>query len=81
MKRSQAMNTKMLVVNSGSKDSAVKDKTVRQALGHLVNRNKIATDILDKQEKPATQLFAKMSLTLTLICLHVNLIRIKHNNY
>ena len=49
----------MLVVNSGSKDSAVKDKMVRQALGHLVNRNKIATDILDKQEKPATQLFAK----------------------
>ena len=81
VKRSQAMNTKMLVVNSGSKDSAVKDKMVRQALGHLVNRNKIATDILDKQEKPATQLFAKMSLTLTLICLHVNLIRIKHSNY
>lgn len=59
VKRSQAMNTKMLVVNSGSKDSAVKDKMVRQALGHLVNRNKIATDILDKQEKTATQLFAK----------------------
>lgn len=54
------MNTKMLVVNSGKKDSAVSDKAVRQALGHMVNRDKIAQDILDKQEKPATQLFAKM---------------------
>ncbi len=53
------MNTKMLVVNSGKKDSAVSDKAVRQALGHMVNRDKIAQDILDKQEKPATQLFAK----------------------
>lgn len=59
VKRSQAMNTKMLVVNSGKKDSAVSDKAVRQALGHMVNRDKIAQDILDKQEKPATQLFAK----------------------
>ncbi len=53
------MNTKMLVVNSGKKDSAVSDKAVRQALGHMVNRDKIAQDILNKQEKPATQLFAK----------------------
>ena len=59
IKRSQAMNTKMLVVNSGKKDSAVSDKAVRQALGHMVNRDKIAQDILNKQEKPATQLFAK----------------------
>lgn len=34
------MNTKMLVVNSGKKDSAVSDKAVRQALGHMVNRDK-----------------------------------------
>ena len=53
------MNTKMLVVNSGNKDSAVSDKTVRQALGYMVNRDKISKDILDGQEKPATQLFAK----------------------
>lgn len=59
VKCSQAMNTKMLVVNSGKKDSAVSDKAVRQALGHMVNRDKIAQDILNKQEKPATQLFAK----------------------
>ena len=59
IKRSQPMNTKMLVVNSGNKDSAVSDKTVRQALGYMVNRDKISKDILDGQEKPATQLFAK----------------------
>lgn len=59
VKRSQAMNTKMIVANSGKKDSAISDKQVRQALGHMVNREKIAKDILDKQEKPATQLFAK----------------------
>lgn len=59
VKRSQPMNTKMIVANSGKKDSAVSDKTVRQALGHMVNRNKISKDILDGQEKPATQLFAK----------------------
>ncbi|EFS16580.1 staphylopine-dependent metal ABC transporter substrate-binding lipoprotein [Staphylococcus capitis] len=59
IKRSQPMNTKMLVVNSGNKDSAVSDKTVRQALGYMVNRDKISQDILDGQEKPATQLFAK----------------------
>lgn len=44
------MNTKMLVVNSGNKDSAVSDKTVRQALGYMVNRDKISKDILDGQE-------------------------------
>ncbi len=59
VKRSQPMNTKMLVVNSGKKDNAVSDKTVRQAIGHMVNRDKIAKEILDGQEKPATQLFAK----------------------
>ena len=53
------MNTKILVVNSGNNDSAVSDKTVRQALGYMVNRDKISQDILDGQEKPATQLFAK----------------------
>lgn len=59
VKRSQPMNTKMIVANSGNKDSAVSDKMVRQALGHMVNRDKIAKDILDGEEKPATQLFAK----------------------
>ncbi|MEJ7378745.1 ABC transporter substrate-binding protein, partial [Staphylococcus epidermidis] len=43
----------------GNKDSAVSDKSVRQAIGHMVDRDKIAKDILDGQEKPATQLFAK----------------------
>lgn len=57
--RSQAMNTKMIVANSGKKDSAVSDKSVRQAIGHMVDRDKIAKDILDNQEKPATQLFSK----------------------
>lgn len=59
VKRSQPMNTKMIVANAGNKDSAVSDKSVRQAIGHMVDRDKIAKDILDGQEKPATQLFAK----------------------
>lgn len=57
--RSQAMNTKMIVANSGKKDSAVSDKSVRQAIGHMVDRDKIAKNILDEQEKPARQLFSK----------------------
>ncbi|PHK50132.1 staphylopine-dependent metal ABC transporter substrate-binding lipoprotein [Staphylococcus edaphicus] len=57
--RSQAMNTKMIVANSGQKDSAVSDKTVRQAIGHMIDRDKIAKEILDGQEQPATQLFSK----------------------
>ncbi len=60
VKRGQPMNTKMLVVNSGKKDNAVSDKTVRQAIGHMVNRDKIAKETLDGQEKPATQLLRKM---------------------
>lgn len=59
VKRSQPMNTKMLVANSGKKDSPVSDKTVRQAIGHMVNRDKISKEILDGEEKPATQLFSK----------------------
>ena len=59
VKRSQPMNTKMIVANAGNKGSAASDKSVRQAIGHMVDRDKIAKDILDGQEKPATQLFAK----------------------
>lgn len=59
VKKSQSMNTKMLVVNSGKNNSTVSDKTVRQAIGHMINRDKITKEILDGQEKPATQLFAK----------------------
>ncbi|RTX74080.1 nickel ABC transporter, nickel/metallophore periplasmic binding protein [Mammaliicoccus sciuri] len=59
VKRSQPMNTKMLVLNSGKKDSPISDKQVRNAIAHMVNREKIVKDILDNQEKPATQIFAK----------------------
>lgn len=59
VKRSQPMNTKMIVANAGKKDSAVSNKSVRQAIGHMVDRDKISKDILDREEKPATQLFAK----------------------
>ncbi len=48
-----------MLLNSGKKDNAVSDKTVRQAIGHMVNRDKIAKEIYNGQEKPATQLFAK----------------------
>lgn len=54
------MNTKMLVVNSGNKDSAVSDKTVRQALGYMVNRDKISKDILDGQENRQLSYLRKM---------------------
>lgn len=57
--QSVPMNTKMIVVNSGQTKSPVHEKEVRQALGHMVNRDKIAKEILDGQEKPAKQLFAK----------------------
>ena len=44
------MNTKMIVANAGKKDSAVSNKSVRQAIGHMVDRDKIAKDILDGEE-------------------------------
>ncbi len=56
VKRHQPMNTKMLVVNSGKKDNAVSDKTVRQAIGHMVNRDKIAKEILDGQRKTSNSI-------------------------
>lgn len=81
VKRSQPMNTKMIVANAGNKDSAVSDKSVRQAIGHMVDRDKIAKDILDGQEKPATQLLRRMSQILISICQHVNSIRRKLKSY
>ncbi len=56
-------------------------KTVRQAIGHMVNRDKIAKEILDGQEKPATQLFAKNVKTLISICQHVSMTLKKQNHY
>lgn len=56
---SKPMHTKMIVANTGKKDSPISDKSVRQAVAHAVDRDKIAKDILNGEEKPATQLFAK----------------------
>lgn len=36
------------------------DKTVRQAIGHMVNRDKIAKEILDGQENQQLNYLRKM---------------------
>ncbi|MHA6726373.1 staphylopine-dependent metal ABC transporter substrate-binding lipoprotein [Macrococcoides caseolyticum] len=59
LKRSKPMNTKMIVANSGKKDSPAQDKAVREALWHSVDQKRISEKILDKTEKPASQLFSK----------------------
>ncbi|RZI00889.1 nickel ABC transporter, nickel/metallophore periplasmic binding protein [Staphylococcus condimenti] len=59
LKRSKPMNTKMIVANSGKEDSPSMDKSVRQALWYIIDREKIAKNILDNTEKPAYQLFSK----------------------
>ncbi|HGH0892767.1 TPA: nickel ABC transporter substrate-binding protein [Staphylococcus pseudintermedius] len=59
LKRSQPMNTKMIVANSGKKDSPAQDKAVREALWYSVDQKCIADKILDGTEKPASQLFSK----------------------
>ena len=52
------MNTKMLVVNSG-KRYAVGDKTVRQAIGHMVNRDKIAKEIFRWSRKTSNSIICE----------------------
>lgn len=59
LKRSQPMNTKMIVANSGKKDSPAQDKAVRLALWQSVDQKSISDKILDKTEKPAHTLFSK----------------------
>ncbi|WP_169710792.1 staphylopine-dependent metal ABC transporter substrate-binding lipoprotein [Staphylococcus lutrae] len=59
LKRSKPMNTKVIVANSGKKESPAQDKAVRQALWHSVDQKRIADKILDGTEKPASQLFSK----------------------
>lgn len=59
LKRSTPMNTKMLVANSSKKDSPAADKSVRQALWHMIDRKNITKEILNGTEKPANQLFSK----------------------
>ena len=57
--RSKPMNTKMVVANSGRKDSPISEKEVRKALLQAIDQETISKKILDGVEKPAHQLFAK----------------------
>lgn len=51
--RSEPMNTKMIVANSGKADSPAHDKAVREAIWHAIDRETIARQIFNGKETPA----------------------------
>ncbi|QUL52191.1 nickel ABC transporter substrate-binding protein [Paenibacillus tritici] len=56
--RSEPMNTKMIVANSGKADSPAHDKAVREAIWHAIDRESIARQIFSGKETPADTLFS-----------------------
>ncbi|WP_372631959.1 nickel ABC transporter substrate-binding protein [Cohnella sp.] len=56
--RSEPMNTKMIVANSGNADSPISELAVRQALWHLIDRELISNSIFQGTESPAETLFS-----------------------
>ncbi|MBD2868486.1 staphylopine-dependent metal ABC transporter substrate-binding lipoprotein [Paenibacillus arenilitoris] len=56
--RSDPMNTKMIVANSGNTDSPVSDLAVREAIWHAIDRKTISQTIFNGTEAPAETLFA-----------------------
>ena len=56
--RSKAMNTKMIVANSGNFDSPVHETAVREAIWQAIDREAIANGIFNGTETPAQTLFA-----------------------
>lgn len=56
--RSEPMNTKMIVANSGKADSPVQDRAVREAVWHAIDRDTIAGQIFSGKETPAGTLFS-----------------------
>ncbi|WP_054940667.1 staphylopine-dependent metal ABC transporter substrate-binding lipoprotein [Paenibacillus ihuae] len=56
--RSEPMNTKMIVANSGKTDSPAHDKAVREAIWHAIDRETIAREIFSGKETPADTLFS-----------------------
>ncbi|MHA7964723.1 staphylopine-dependent metal ABC transporter substrate-binding lipoprotein [Paenibacillus sp. CAU 1782] len=55
---SKAMNTKMIVANSGKSDSPVAEKAVREALWQSIDRETISKEIFNGTESPAESLFS-----------------------
>ncbi len=56
--RSEPMNTKMIVANSGNKENAVSETAVREAIWHAIDRETIAQSIFGGTEEPAQTLFS-----------------------
>lgn len=56
--RSDPMNTKMIVANSGKKGSPAQEKAVREALWQSVDRETIGKQIVNGTETPAETLFS-----------------------
>lgn len=56
--RSEPMNTKMIVANSGKSDSPIRETAVREALWYAIDRESIARDIFEGTETVANRLFS-----------------------
>ncbi|NGZ77095.1 nickel ABC transporter, nickel/metallophore periplasmic binding protein [Saccharibacillus sp. VR-M41] len=56
--RSDPMNTKMIVANSGKSGSPAAETAVRRAVWHAIDRQTIARDIMGGTETPAETLFS-----------------------
>ncbi|GIO84165.1 staphylopine-dependent metal ABC transporter substrate-binding protein CntA [Paenibacillus faecis] len=57
--RSEPMNTKMIVANSGNTDSPVHERAVREAIWYSVDRETISQQIFSGTESVADTLFSK----------------------
>lgn len=56
--RSEPMNTKLIVANSGKTDSPANEKAVREAIWYAIDRDTIARHIFNGKETPAETLFS-----------------------
>ncbi|MFE1625168.1 staphylopine-dependent metal ABC transporter substrate-binding lipoprotein [Brevibacillus reuszeri] len=56
--RSEPMNTKMIVANSSKTDSPVREKAVREAIWHSIDRKTISQSIFSDTELAAETLFS-----------------------
>ncbi len=56
--RSEPMNTKMIVANSGKSASPVQETAVREAIWHAIDRETISNQIFSGTEMPAETLFS-----------------------
>ncbi|MFE5323192.1 staphylopine-dependent metal ABC transporter substrate-binding lipoprotein [Paenibacillus sp. NPDC056579] len=56
--RSKAMNTKMIVANSGKRDQPIHETAVREAIWHAIDRETISKQIFSGTESAAHTLFS-----------------------